>query len=63
MSDENDPLLSLPNAPAYLLTCSKCGFEIDGHTWISRDWGCGKCAPDDVQKALDAMSTEGGRPS
>lgn len=41
-----DGLLGLPESP--MKACSKCGRGIhdEPHTWMSRDYGCGVCAPE-----------------
>jgi hypothetical protein len=59
-----DTLLGLPPIPEHLRTCSKCGRHQgdEGMGWISLDWGCKKCAPQNEERMLHAMAT-GERPS
>ncbi len=55
-----DELLGLP--PCVIVECSKCG-NTENTGWISRDWGCKKCSPEDEEKAMEACANLDNRPS
>lgn len=53
-----DPLMNLPSCT--LMVCSKCGSSIDKEPelmrWVSRDYGCGKCSPENEERSNLAAS-------
>lgn len=55
-----DELLGLP--PCVIGKCGKCG-NTENTGWISRDWGCSKCSPEDEEKMWEAAANDGRRPS
>jgi hypothetical protein len=55
VSKPTDALLGLPPCP--ITSCRKCGNDGTETGWISLDWGCKKCAPQNEERALHAAAT------